>query len=143
MTKVTKTITLSKPIDEIWTFLNDAEKVGRCLPGCQEVRSIDAIKSFWKIKVSAGIVSRVLETEVLKTADEQEKKINFRIRTKSGDLEGELQVLLAEGDGSSTVLNLDFDVRAVGAFSWFINQMVGKQSDKMADQFVACVNRSL
>lgn len=142
MTIVNKTIVLSKPIEVTWQFLNDFERVGRCLPGCQEVRVLSEVKSYWKIKISVGIVSRVLETEVIKASDGEKKEIWFHIRTKSGDFEGDLKIALFSVE-SATRLDLNFDVKAVGAFSWIINQMIGKQSDKMATQFVDCVNSNL
>ena len=140
MTTVSKTFTLSKPIETTWTFLNDFNSVGKCLPGCQEVRIISETKSFWKIKVSVGIVSRVMETEVSKKADEGNRTINFHIQTKNGDLKGDLDVVLQQSGDSTTNINLKFDAQAMGSFSWIINQMLGKQSDKMITQFVECVN---
>jgi len=42
-----------------------------------------------------------------------------------------------------TKLDLNFDVKAVGSFSWIINQIVGRQSDKMAEQFTQCVEATI
>ncbi|MGI0078823.1 MAG: CoxG family protein [Nitrososphaerales archaeon] len=142
MTSITKTVLISKPLETTWRFLNDIEKTGHCLPGCQEVKIISETRSLWKLKVSAGIVSRTLEMEVTRAVDEASKRINLHIRTRSGDLEGDLVVALTNVE-SATKLDLNFDVHAVGAFSWIINQMIGKQSDKMAAQFVECVDSSL
>ncbi len=83
MPTISKSFVLSKPIGTTWLFLNNFESVGRCLPGCQEVRVLSETKSYWKIKVNAGIVSRILETEVSKNADETNGRISFHIQTKS------------------------------------------------------------
>ncbi len=152
MPKITRTIQLNKPVESVWIFLNDAKKVGTCLPGCQEVKIIDDYRSFWKVKVTAGIVSRVLDTIVTKSIEQDRKRIVFDIRTTSGDIEGKLGVSLSGSEGASeeqnsqsktTSLSVDLDIKASGSFSWVINQMVGKQSDKMIEQFVACVERNL
>ncbi len=143
MTPISKTVLLPKAVDQTWAFLNNSESVGKCLPGCQEVRIIDGTKSYWKVKISVGIVSRIVEVDAIKKSDEEKRQIAFHIRSKSGDLEGDLQVVLLPSNFNATKLDLTFDVRAVGAFSWIINQMIGKQSDKMASQFVDCVNSSL
>lgn len=142
MPTISKSFVLSKPIGTTWLFLNNFESVGRCLPGCQEVRVLSETKSYWKIKVNAGIVSRILETEVSKNADETNGRISFHIQTKSGDLKGDLVVAL-QSSIDSTNVDLKFDVQAMGAFSWLVNQMLGKQSEKMIAEFVQCVNSGI
>jgi len=141
MTAVTKTVLLAKPIDTTWQLMNDVERVGRCLPGCQEVKVLTENKSYWRVKVTMGIVSRVIETEAVKASDFEKKIISFHIRSKNGDLEGDLKAALSPVE-EKTKLDLDFDVKAAGSFSWIINQIVGRQSDKMAEQFVKCVESS-
>ena len=142
MTAVSKTILLTKKLNTTWEFLNDFERVGKCLPGCQEVKVLGENKSYWKVKVSFGIITRILETEVTRSADIEKKQISFHIRSKNGDLEGDLNTSLAP-ENDKTRLDLNFDVKAIGSFSWVINQMVGRQSDKMAEQFVSCVEASI
>jgi carbon monoxide dehydrogenase subunit G len=144
MTTINKIIQIPKPLSSLWLFLNDPERVGKCLPGCQEVKVLSDSKSYWRVKVSAGIVSKVIEADVWKDVDESKKELSFRIRSKSGDLEGNLRMSLqkTEVEGNSQ-LNLNFDIRAIGSFSWFINQLIGTQSDKMASQFIECINSSI
>ncbi|MGH2639532.1 MAG: CoxG family protein, partial [Rhabdochlamydiaceae bacterium] len=81
MTAVTKTILLSKPLKTTWEFLNDPERVGKCLPGCQEVKILGENKSYWKVKVTVGIVSRTIETEATKTIDPEKNEIGFKVRS--------------------------------------------------------------
>ncbi|MHB8565822.1 MAG: CoxG family protein [Nitrososphaerales archaeon] len=142
MTAISKTILLTKSLNSTWEFLNDFERVGKCLPGCQEVKILSENKSYWKVKVTLGIISRVIETEATRTTDAEKKLISFHIRSKNGDLQGELKAALSSVE-DKTKLDLDFDVKSVGSFSWIINQMVGRQSDKMAEQFVSCVETSI
>lgn len=142
MTAISRSILLTKPMQTTWAFLNDVERVGKCLPGCQEVKVLSDAKSYWKVKVTLGIVSRVIETDVTKQVDQQANKISFSIRSKNGDLDGKLDAALSPAE-QGTKLDLVFDVKAVGSFSWIINQMVGRQSDKMTEQFVSCLETSL
>jgi uncharacterized protein len=142
MTAVTKTILLAKPIATTWAFLNDPERVGKCLPGCQEVRVLGENRSYWKVKVSVGIVSRIIETEAITSVNQEKSQISFKIRSKTGDLEGNLKAALTPVE-DKTKIDLDFDVKAMGSFSWLVNQMVGRQSDKMAEQFAHCIEATI
>jgi carbon monoxide dehydrogenase subunit G len=142
LTTVSKTVLLSKPLDATWAFLNDPERVGKCLPGCQEVKVLGENRSYWKVKVSMGIVSRIIETEATRSADQERNQISFKIRSKTGDFEGDLRATLTPVE-QKTKLDLNFDVKAVGSFSWIINQIVGRQSDKMAEQFTQCVEATI
>ena len=142
MTAVTKTILISKPLGTIWAFLNDPERVGNCLPGCQEVRVLGQSRSYWKVKVSVGIISRIIEAEAVSNVSQEKNQISYKIRSKTGDLEGDLKAILTSVE-DKTQLDLNFDVKALGSFSWIINQMVGRQSDRMAEQFVHCIEATI
>jgi carbon monoxide dehydrogenase subunit G len=124
------------PLRQHGEFLNDLERVGKCLPGRQEVKILGENKSYWKVKVTVGIVSRIIETEATKTVDSARNRICFKIRSKNGDLDGDLKAAVTPVE-DKTKIELNFDIKATGSFSWVINQIVGRQSDKMAEQFAS------
>ena len=145
MTKTTRSISVSKPKSAVWNFLNDVTRVGGCLPGCQDVRILDDTRSIWKVKVTTGILSRIFETYVTKVIEQQLERISFQIKTTNGDIEGKLDLILADflqNQTNSTTIRVDLDLKASGSFSWVVNQMIGKQSDKMIELFVACLEKS-
>lgn len=55
------------PIQSIWDFLMDPEKIGSCIPGCEKVTLLDERNYFASVKASLGPISLKFElhTEIL------------------------------------------------------------------------------
>ncbi len=51
------TAIIEAPRDEVWRFVTDAEKVGPCLPGVQELASIEGTEDKFRMRVTADLGS--------------------------------------------------------------------------------------
>lgn len=136
----TRQATVKAPKHKVWSFLQDTETVGKCIPGTESVIVSDGDSSKWKLKIGVGMVSRRIEARVKRFSDEEKGKMSFDILSTDGDLQAKINATLGEDAEGETTIRIDFDARASGSFSWIVNQIITKQSDKMISQFIDCIN---
>ena len=134
------TIPLSRA--KLWLLLNDLERLGKCVPGCEEVQVLSPVDSKWRVKINVGIISRKIQARAHIVERSEPDRILLKIDSGDGDITGAWRLNLSEEAPESTKVTLSADMRARGSFEWIVNQIINTQLSKMVLQFADCVGKS-
>lgn len=88
MIETEQTVTVLRPIDEVWRHVREIEGWANLMPGLQDCEVIDADRSRWTLKVGAGGLVR--QVRVLVDVDEWAGPdlVHFRYRLEGDPVEG-------------------------------------------------------
>ena len=114
--------------------------VGKCIPGCESVEVVNSEVSKWKVKVSAGIISKRIEVRAETVERVAPERMVLKIESTEGDITGSWKIELHEHVPHITKIVLVADITARGSFELFVNQIIKNQFSKMASQFAACIS---
>ena len=58
------TYEISRPIDEVWSGLNDVNVLAACIPGCQSIEQIDEHNLLASVKAKVGPVNATFQVSI-------------------------------------------------------------------------------
>jgi carbon monoxide dehydrogenase subunit G len=138
--------TVPAPIEDTWAAFNDLERVAPCFPGA-ELTSVDGDEFTGSCKVKLGPIS-LLYTGKGTFLERDESTYRALIEAKGKDKRGNgtagakvTAQLHAEGD--STVVEVATDLQITGKPAQFGRGVIQDVSDRLLDQFVACLQDRL
>jgi uncharacterized protein len=138
----TTEFTVELPRAKMWEILNDPSRLGKCVPGCEEVQVLGPEDSRWKVKLNVGIISRRMEARAKVVERVEPSRMVIKIESVEGDITGSWKLDLSELHPGATKVNFVADMTARGSFEWVVNQMIKTQLSKMVSQFVACISKT-
>ena len=128
------------PVDRVWSFLSDMQKVGSCVPGVQGVEVIDDRHSRWDLKVKIGPLSQqfVVMTETL----EQVPLSRGRFRGQADNMEmlGTIELSPAE---NATKVTYTMSVQAKGPLARIMDNFMRSKVKAQTEEFAANVKKAL
>jgi uncharacterized protein len=139
-TKQTKTFQVNEPIQKVWIFLSDPQKVAPCLPGAQITEVVDDHTFKGTITVKIGPVSSSFKGEVkLLRLDEQAYEMELAgsgqdPRGGGGATMKMLAKLTALPDGATEVTGTT-EVTVTGKLAQFGGRMMEDVSNHLFNQF--------
>ncbi len=131
--------------EEVWAALNDAEILGRCIAGCQEVNKVDDQHFDVKVKAKVGPVSAVFQAalELMDLQPPESYVIQGNVKGgAAGFAKGSASVALCE-DGAATVLSYQVNANVGGKLAQVGSRLVDGAARKMADDFFAAFSQQL
>lgn len=143
---LTHSFSVPAGIDQTWKLLNDLEEVGGCFPGAT-VESVENDDFSGTVKVKLGPISMQYKgTGTFVERDEKQYRavIDARGKDKRGNGTASAHVtaqLRPDGDGTAIEVNTDLSV--TGKPAQFGRGVIQDVSDKLLDQFVACLSDKL
>jgi carbon monoxide dehydrogenase subunit G len=131
------------PIDQVWAFMLDVEKVAPCVPGGQLTETVD--DHTWKGKVAMKMGPVSLSFTGTVTIDERDDEAH-RVKLKA---EGREQ----RGKGAATAtatsslesveggtkVSIQTDLTITGAVAQYGRGMIGDISQKLTNEFAQCL----
>ena len=123
--------------EEVWAALNDAEVLGRCIPGCQHIEQTDAEHFDAKVKAKIGPVSANFAVSIALEDINPPTSYTLSGGVKGGAAgfgKGQAKVNLTERDGG-TQLNYRVDASVGGKLAQVGSRLVDGAARKMADDF--------
>lgn len=137
--KIAENFTVAAPIDRVWAFITDPERVGPCLPGCQgiEVTGPDSYKAV--IKVGIGPIKTSFKVDVQVT---EMRPPEFAASTTKGEEGGRASsvtatntlALKALGD-NETEVSYSSEVSVVGRLGKFGLGVMKKKAEQLGGEF--------
>jgi carbon monoxide dehydrogenase subunit G len=133
-------ITVPAPRAEVWSFLMDIPRVGKCIPGVEKVEPVGDNRYQGTVKQRVGPIGVTLEgTMTIVEADEQagraamtaegaDKRIGGAVRAK-------MTMSVRELSPSETELTVDTDANILGRLGEFGGAVIKKKADQTMDQF--------
>ena len=131
-------LSIARPVEKVWEFLWDIEKLTSCIPGCESVKTIkDREKYELTVKDSVGPITVHFEllAEVKKL--EPLKRIEIALEGKDFKAGGVRQTmtLVLTAKGSDSEIDFETDVNVFGRLGTLGNRFVKKKAETVINEF--------
>ena len=131
-------LSIARPVEKVWEFLWDIEKLTSCIPGCEGVKTIkDREKYELTVKDSVGPITVHFEllAEVKKL--EPLKRIEIALEGKDFKAGGVRQTmtLVLTAKGSDSEINFETDVNVFGRLGTLGYPFVKKKAETVIHEF--------
>lgn len=137
--EITEKMTISAPMENVWGFISDAERVAQCMPGAEIVEQLDEKTYVGKAKVKLGAITTAYKGEV-SFEDVDEDAHTMRIsgsgrETGGGTAKGTLDVTAVQGEDQTVELTFDIHVDLTGKVMQMGRGMIKGVSGQLFKQF--------
>ena len=146
--KMEKNFSVAAPIQDVWDFMTNIEKVCTCIPGAQYTDDLGDEKHAVLLTVKVGPIKSSYRGEAtIRNMDANSYTIE--IEGKGTDTKGkggatmELVVKLTETDDHGTEVSGDSTVAIQGMLAQFGSRMIEDVSNQLFDQFTAALRGKL
>ena len=140
--------TVSTPIDELWAYLLDVERIAPCMPGAELTETVD--DHTWKgtvnMKFGPVALSFAGTVEMTERDDEAHRAV---LRAKGMEAKGKgaanaavTSWLEPAGDGRTTV-KMTADITLTGAAAQLSRGLMPEISKKLTQQFADCLESTI
>jgi carbon monoxide dehydrogenase subunit G len=131
-------LSIARPVEKVWEFLWDIEKLTSCIPGCEGVKTIkDREKYELTVKDSVGPITVHFEllAEVKKL--EPLKRIEIALEGKDFKAGGVRQTmtLVLTAKGSESEIDFETDVNVFGRLGTLGYPFVKKKAESVINEF--------
>lgn len=145
--KIEKQFTIDAAQTTVWNFITAPEKVGPCIPGCEDVEVVGPGKYRAAIKVQAGPIKTTFYVTV--TAAE-ERAPEFARYTTQGDEGGKASRVSANStleiiriSAEQSTVKYVSDITISGRLGKFAAGVMSKMADKMGEQFIVALSAGI
>lgn len=132
------------PVDEVWGYLLDVQRIVPCMPGAELTETIDDDNFKGKVVIKLGPISLSFAgTVTVVERDTGEHRVELKALGREQRGKGSATALVtalvqADGDTSSTV-RLKQDITVTGTVAQFSRGMMQDVSGKLTKQFAECL----
>lgn len=135
------------PIDHVWTYLLDVERVAPCMPGAELTEVVDDHTWKGKVNMKLGPVSLAFAgTVTLQERDDQAKRIVLAAKGMEqkgkGAANASVTSWLEQGDGVTNV-KMRADIHLTGTVAQLSRGLLPEVSRKLTQQFADCLLQSM
>lgn len=129
---------IARPVEKVWEFLWDIERLSRCIPGCESVKTIKEREKYeLKVKDSVGpitvhldLLADVKKLEPLKCIEVVMEGKDF----KAGGVRQTMALALAS-KGNDTEIGFETDVNVFGRLGTLGYPFVKKKAETVIKEF--------
>lgn len=135
------------PIDHVWTYLLDVERVAPCMPGAELTEVIDDHTWKGKVNMKLGPVSLAFAgTVTMQERDDQAKRIVLAAKGMEqkgkGAANASVTSWLEQRDGVTNV-KMRADIHLTGTVAQLSRGLLPEVSRKLTQQFADCLLQSM
>ena len=135
------------PVDHVWTYLLDVERVAPCMPGAELTEIIDDHTWKGKVNMKLGPVSLAFAgTVTMQERDDQAKRIVLAAKGMEqkgkGAANASVTSWLEQGDGVTNV-KMRADIHLTGTVAQLSRGLLPEVSRKLTQQFADCLLESM
>jgi len=142
-TTIEKTFQVDQPIEKVWVFLSDPNRVVVCVPGAKITEKIDERNYRGAVSMKVGPVVTDFKGEI--TIDQLDEAHHEMVLTGTGqDVKGKgnanmkMTGRLRALDSGGTEVVSTMEVSVVGKLAQFGSRLFSDISNRMFDQFTDC-----
>ncbi|NIQ37281.1 MAG: hypothetical protein GTN81_01625 [Proteobacteria bacterium] len=138
---------VNAPIQKVWDFILDPEKIGPCIPGCENVEVLRDNVYESSVKVKVGLISLTMKSKT--TITETDPPRHLRSVTegqdalKAGTFHQESVVDLAEISPNEVEVSYSANTRVVGKLATFGEKIMRATAKKLGEQFAKNIQARL
>jgi uncharacterized protein len=135
------------PVDHVWTYLLDVERVAPCMPGAELTEVIDDHTWKGKVIMKLGPVSLAFAgTVTMQERDDRAKRIVLAAKGMEqkgkGAANASVTSWLEQGDGVTNV-KMRADIHLTGTVAQLSRGLLPEVSRKLTQQFADCLLQSM
>jgi uncharacterized protein len=135
------------PIDHVWAYLLDVERVAPCMPGAELTEVVDDHTWKGKVNMKLGPVSLAFAgTVTMQERDDQAKRIVLAAKGMEqkgkGAANASVTSWLEQGDGVTNV-KMRADIHLTGSVAQLSRGLLPEVSRKLTQQFADCLHQSM
>ena len=139
--------TVPAPIDHVWAYLLDVERVAPCMPGAELTEVVDDKTWKGKVNMKLGPVSLSFAgTVTMQDRDDQAHKIVLAAKGMEqkgkGAANASVTSWLEDGQGETHV-KMQADIHLTGTVAQLSRGLLPEVSRKLTQQFADCLARSM
>jgi carbon monoxide dehydrogenase subunit G len=117
--------------------------VGRCIPGCEDVRPIDEATAFFKIKFKVGYLSKTFELRAKVLEKTAPTLMRFAGSGQDAEIAGKLE-LTHQDEANYTSIKYSIEIVPISATGKTALTLLGKETvRKQTREFASCVKAVL
>ncbi len=139
------TQTIAVPIEKVWAYLLDVNKVAACAPGFQSLEEIG--QEHWKAVISIGIgpVKAKFNLDVTRPEMHEPDRMVVKGRGKAPGSAVELAgtMNLSAVDAEQTRMDWNANVTVSGTLASVGARLMSSTSEKLTGQFFSCLRSKL
>ncbi len=139
------TQTITVPIEKVWAYLLDVNKVAACAPGFQSLEEIG--QEHWKAVISIGIgpVKAKFNLDVTRPEMHEPDRMVVKGRGKAPGSAVELAgtMNLSAVDAEQTRMDWNANVTVSGTLASVGARLMSSTSEKLTGQFFSCLRSKL
>jgi carbon monoxide dehydrogenase subunit G len=146
--KVREEFVVAEPLQVLWEFFEQVERVARCVPGVEEVTVVDADNSRVRVTQAVGPMTATFDMKMRITAREPGRSIEFTaigrtVGGASGNVRSTNTVYLEDAEEGSTRVLLEGDVALGGMLGSVGQKVVAKQAGRVTKSFAEALQVEL
>jgi uncharacterized protein len=135
------------PVDHVWAYLLDVERVAPCMPGAELTEVVDDHTWKGKVNMKLGPVSLAFAgTVTMQERDDQAKRIVLAAKGMEqrgkGAANASVTSWLEQGDGVTNV-KMRADIHLTGSVAQLSRGLLPEVSRKLTQQFADCLHQSM
>ena len=135
------------PIDHVWTYLLDVERVAPCMPGAELTEVVDDHTWKGKVNMKLGPFSLAFAgTVTMQERDDQARRIVLAAKGMEqkgqGAANASVTSWLEQGDGVTNV-KMRADIHLTGTVAQLSRGLLPEVSRKLTQQFADCLLQSM
>ena len=137
---------IARPIEKVWEFLWDIEKLSKCIPGCQAVQTLKEREKY-ELTVKDSVGPTTVQLEFLADVKKLEplKRIEIAMQGKdfkAGGVRQTMALALASKD-NQTQMDFETDVNVFGRLGTLGYPFVKKKAEAVIKEFGANVKGAI
>jgi carbon monoxide dehydrogenase subunit G len=136
------------PVEELWAFLLDVERIAPCMPGAELTETVD--DRTWKGRVSmkfGPVAMAFAGTVVMQERDDAAHRVVLSAKGMEqkgkGAANAAVTSWLEPADDGSTVVKMRADISLTGAAAQLSRGLMPEVSRKLTQQFADCLEQTL
>jgi len=138
---------VTAPLDAVWDYLLDVEKVAPCMPGATLTEVVDDTTWKGKVAVKLGPISMSFAGTVkLQERDDANHRVVLKADGREQRGKGAASALVTsvlQAVDGGTKVTMDADLTITGAAAQYGRGMIGDISNRLTKEFADCLRRNM
>jgi carbon monoxide dehydrogenase subunit G len=139
--------TVAAPVDDLWTFLLDVERIAPCMPGAELTETVDERTWKGKVNMKLGPVSLSFAGTVeMEERDDVAHRAKLRAKGMEQKGKGAANASVEswlEPAGDETTVKMVADIQLTGAVAQLSRGLLPEVSRRLTAQFAECLHETI
>ena len=139
--------TVKRPLDEVWSYLLDVEKIAPCMPGAELTETVDDHTWKGKVNMAFGPVKMAFAGSVsMEERDDAAHRVALKAKGTEQKGKGAANATVTswlEPIDGGTKVSMQADITLTGAAAQMSRGLLPEVSKRLTQQFADCLEESL